>query len=213
MLYLLALSRDLPGWMRDQDARRWNPRSVRDLQGMVLAVVGLGPIGLEVARLGGHFGMQVIGLRRRPRGDEPCETWGLERLHEALARADAVVLALPLAPETERIFDATAFGRMRRGALFVNVGRGELVDEPSLVDALQAGRIAGAGLDVFAEEPLPEGSPLWALPQVIVTPHSSGTNPGNHHRATQIFLDNLGRYVRGESLRNEVSAPKDSGPN
>jgi phosphoglycerate dehydrogenase-like enzyme len=204
LLYLLALSRDLPAWLDAQRRRAWEPRAFRDLQGLVLGVVGLGPIGLEVARLGAACGMQVIGARRQPRGDEPCETWPLARLDELVARADALVLALPLSDDTRHLLDAARIARMKPGAWLVNVGRGALVEEPALVEALREGRLGGAGLDVFETEPLPPESPLWALPNVLVTPHSSGDTPDNQARASAIFLDNLGRFARGEPLRNEV---------
>ena len=204
MLYLLALSRDLPGWLHDQSRRRWNPREIRDLQGSVLGVVGLGPIGLEVAALGMAFQMNVIGVRRTPRGDEPCETWPLARLPELLERVDHLVLALPLTEETHHLIDESALAKMKPDAILVNVGRGGLVDEAALVDALSRGRLGGAGLDVFDVEPLPEESPLWDLPNVIVTPHSSGTSPGNFFRATDLFLENLRRYRAGEPMQNEV---------
>jgi len=206
ILYLLALSRDLPRWLDEQRRRVWNPRSIRDLQGLVLGVVGLGPIGLEVARLGAALQMRVIGIRRRPRGDEPCETWSLAELPKLLPLADFLVLALPLADGTRHLIDAAALAAMKRSAVLVNVGRGGLVDEPALVAALETGALAGAGLDVFETEPLPESSPLWQLPNVLITPHSSGTSSGNLHRASEIFLDNLRRYVRGEPLVNEVAA-------
>ncbi|MCZ6783087.1 MAG: D-2-hydroxyacid dehydrogenase [Proteobacteria bacterium] len=207
MMYLLAFSRDLRGWLDAQARRVWDARGIRDLQGCTLGVVGLGPIGLEVARLGAAFGMRVRAVRRQPRGDEPCETWPLARLPELLAQSDYVVLALALSDETRGLIDAEALRTMRSEAVLVNIARGEIVDEPALVVALQEGWIAGAALDVFEQEPLPEESPLWSLPNVIVTPHSSGTNPGNQVRATEIFLDNLARYRRGEPLRNEVTPP------
>lgn len=204
MLYLLHLSRDMGGWQRDQAARVWNERDVEDLSGRRIAVVGLGPIGLEVARLALAFGMDVVGLRREPRGDEPCETRSLRELDALLPALDYLVLALPLTAETERLLDARRIALLPARARVVNVGRGRLIEEPALVAALEAGSLAGAALDVFEVEPLPEESPLWTLPNVIVTPHSAGTNPGNQERATEIFLDNLARYVRGEPLRNEV---------
>ena len=205
LLYVLALSRDLRAWVEAQRRREWQPRDVQDLEGRVLGVVGLGPIGTEVARLGAAFGMRVVGVRRTPRGDEPCETWPLGRLDDLLAIVDYLVLALPLTTETRGILDARAMARLRPEAFVVNVGRGELVDEPALVRALQAKRLAGAALDVFAVEPLPPESPLWDMPNVIVTPHSAGQNPGNAVRAVELFLDNLARYMRGNPLHNEVT--------
>ncbi len=205
MLYLLALSRDLPGWLRDQAAHRWNPRDIEDLTGRRLGVIGLGPIGVEVARLGAAFGMQVVGLRRRPRGDEPCETKPLAALDEVLPTLDYAVLALPLTEETRGLLDARRLALLAAYARLVNVGRGELVDERALERALAAGRLAGAGLDVFAEEPLSESSPLWDHPRVVVTPHASGTCPENADRAAAIFLENLARYEAGRPLRNEVA--------
>jgi phosphoglycerate dehydrogenase-like enzyme len=204
MLYILALSRDLRGWIRDQERAIWNERHVVDLQGKLLGVVGVGHIGAEVARLGGAFGMRVIGLRRSPRGDEPCETWPLERLDELLARVDYLVLALPLNDASTRLLSAQRLAMMKPGAFVVNVGRGGLIDEQALVAALERGTLAGAGLDVFEVEPLPAESRLWQLANVIITPHSSGTNPGNNERACQIFLANLTRYQAGEPLRNQV---------
>lgn len=204
LLYLLALTRDLPAWADAQRRRAWEPHDVTDLAGLRLGVVGLGPIGLEVARLGGAFGMRVVGLRRTPAGDEPCETWSLDRLHELLPRVDALVLALPLAPETRRLVGERELALLPRGALFVNVGRGEVVDEAALVRALESGHLGGAGLDVFEQEPLPPESPLWSLPRVIVTPHASGTSASSRRGACEIFVENVARYVRGEPLRNEV---------
>jgi len=204
LLYLLALSRDLPGWLADQQAHRWRTRSIHDLTGDLLGVVGLGPIGLEVARLGLALGMRVVGVRRHPRGDEICETWSLDRLPELLTELDHLVLALPLTPETHHLLGRQALSLLKPTATLVNVGRGAVVDETELVRALQEGRLAGAGLDVFEQEPLPAQSPLWDLPNVIVTPHSSGTNPGNEERAAHLFLENLRRFEAGRSLRNEV---------
>ena len=204
MLYLLALTRNLPGWLADQARRHWNPRDIGDLQGWTLGVVGLGPIGLEVARLGAAFRMRVVGVRRRPSGDEPCETRALADLHELLPELDALVLAIPLSDQTRRLIDREALAALKPGCLIVNIGRGELIDESALAEALETGRVGGAGLDVFAAEPLPDESPLWRMPNVIVTPHSSGTTPGNFHRASEIFVENLQRYVRGEPMRNEV---------
>lgn len=204
VLYLLALSRDLRRWTQAQQRAAWEPHDVVDLQGQTLAVVGMGPIGREVARLGAALRMRVLGMTRSPKGDEPCETWPLSRLFELLPAVDWLVLALPLTEETRSLLSAEAIGRIKPGACVLNVGRGEVVDEPALVKALESGALGGAGLDVFAVEPLPPESPLWRLPNVIVTPHSSGTTPANEPRATSIFLENLRRWRSGAALVNEA---------
>jgi phosphoglycerate dehydrogenase-like enzyme len=203
-LFLLAFSRDLRRWLDAQERRAWEPRPVGDLQGQVLGVVGLGPIGLEMARLGLALRMRVIGVRRTPRGDEPCETLPLSRLHELLAVADALVLAAPLTEETRGLIGAAELAQLKPDAVLVNVARGALVDEAALLAALEAGRLAGAYLDVFEQEPLPQTSRLWSLPNVFVTPHASGQTAGNDERAAAIFIENLARYHRGEALLNEV---------
>lgn len=204
MMYLLALTRDLPRWLRDQAEHRWETRAFRELDGLTMGVVGMGPIGAEVARLGSAFGMRSIGMRRTVSGDEPCETWTLDRLHELAGEVDVFVLALPLTDDTRGLIDATVFDAMRPGTLFVNVGRGEVVDEPALVDALRSGHLGGAGLDVFAVEPLEPGHPLWDMPNVIITPHSSGVTTRSHERADDIFCENLARRTAGQPLRNTV---------
>ena len=206
-MYLLALSRDFPAWIDAQRRKTWERHENQELQDKVLGIVGMGHIGAEVAKLGAALDMRVIGMRRTPRGDEPCETWPNTRLHDLLQITDYLVLAMALNDESEHTLNADTLAQLRPEAYVINVGRGPLIDEPALIAALQEGRIAGAALDVFEEEPLPAESPLWGLPNVIVTPHNSGGTPGNFVRATEIFLDNLGRYVRGEPLRNEMPSP------
>ena len=129
----------------------------------------------------------------------------MSELHQVLGRADWVASALPLTPDTRHVFDAGAFAAMRTGARFINVGRGELVDEDALVAALRAGHLAGAGLDVFATEPLPADSPLWEMDNVIVTPHNSGSSTTSNQRSEAIFLDNLERWANGTPLNNLVN--------
>jgi phosphoglycerate dehydrogenase-like enzyme len=202
MLYLLGLSRDLPRLMREQTARRWDPRPSTDLAGLRLGIVGLGAIGSEVARLASAFEMEVTGIRRRVVGDEPCRTWTDDRLPDLLRWADVIAVTAPLTDATRGLFDAVAFATMRPGSWFVNVGRGEIVDEPALIDALASGHLGGAGLDVFVTEPLPSTSPLWAMPNVIITPHSSGVTKRSHRRSVDIFIDNFGRHTRDEPLLN-----------
>ncbi len=203
MLYLLGLSRDIRGVLRDQAAHVWNPRPFDDLDGKTIGVVGMGPIAREVIGLATAFGMRPIGMRRAVLGDEPCETWTLDRLPELAASVDVLAVALPLTDDTRGIISAAVIEAMRPGAVFVNVGRGDLVDEPALIAALTHGRLGGAGLDVFATEPLPSDSPLWDLPNVIMTPHNSANTGSSGVAAAEIFLANLARYVSGEPLHNE----------
>ncbi len=202
MLFLLALGNDLPRLIRAQAANRWEPASAQDLHGLRLGIIGLGEIGAEVARLGQAFGMDVTGLRRRVRGDEICETWPNERLGDLLGQCDAIVISAPLTDSTRGLFDADAFASMPTGSWFVNVGRGEIVDESALIDALTSGHLGGAGLDVFATEPLPIDSPLWQLPNVIITPHTAGSTEWARRRTVTQFLENLRRFVTGEPLAN-----------
>jgi phosphoglycerate dehydrogenase-like enzyme len=206
MMYLLALSRGLPAWMRAQQAHEWSPAPYSDLSGRRIAVVGAGPIGLEVVRLATAFGMDPVLVRRAAVGGEPCAVRPLAELRTVLAEADVVVVALPLTAETRGLFDGAAFDAMRGGALFVNVGRGELVDQAAMTDALRSGRLGGAGLDVFDPEPLLPDDALWDLPNVIISPHNSGTSDATTARVNEIFLDNLARFHAGTALRNEVGA-------
>jgi D-2-hydroxyacid dehydrogenase (NADP+) len=203
MLYLLGLSRDIRGLLRDQAAHVWAYRPFEDIDGQTIGVVGMGPIAREVIGMASVLGMRPIGMRRAVVGDEPCETWTLDRLTELAAVADALVVALPLTDDTRGIISASVIRAMRPSAVFVNVGRGDLVDEPALIDALASGRLGGAGLDVFVTEPLPDDSPLWDLPNVIITPHSSATTTATFEGAAEMFVANLARYVRGEPLQNE----------
>jgi phosphoglycerate dehydrogenase-like enzyme len=205
MLYLLALSRDLPRWLRAQAAHEWSPVAFRELDGQRIVVVGYGPIGQEVVRLAQAFRMHPVIVRRAALGDEPCPVRHLDDLVEVVRDADAVVIALPLTEATRAVVSAEVIAAMADHAVFVNVGRGELVDQDALTDALAAGRLGGAGLDVFDPEPLPADDRLWDLPNVIISPHSSGTTDGTERRVAEIFLDNLARFVRDEPLRNEVT--------
>jgi D-2-hydroxyacid dehydrogenase (NADP+) len=206
MMYLLALGRGLPRLGRAQAERRWDSQVIRDLAGMRLGIVGFGAIGAAIANLADAFDMETIGLRRTTRGDERRQIWGPDRFDELLGWADAIVVAAPLNGETRGLFDERAFTTMRPGSWFINVGRGEIVDEPALIAALDSDHIAGAGLDVFATEPLPADSPLWILPNVIITPHSSARTARTDQRAIEIFYENLRRRTAGDDLVNLTSA-------
>ena len=205
VLYMLALSRNVRAWFQHQEKHEWARHEFAELDGARLAVIGMGPIGIEIARLGVALNMNVEAIRRTPTGNEPCPTFSFDQLHGVLARADWVAVALPLTDNTRQIFNAETFAIMKPGACFINVGRGELVDEESLVAALQSGHLAGAALDVFATEPLPTNSPLWDMDNVIITPHSSSASAQSGLRSEDIFLKNLARYVAGEPMLNEVN--------
>lgn len=205
MMMILGLSRDGPAWMRAQQQHLWAPHVGEEVDGANLAVIGMGPIGEETARLGIALGMNVVGCRRAISGNEPCATRTWDALAELLAWADYIVLALPLTNDTRHLIGAAELASMKPTTRLINVGRGGLVDEPALIDALGSGRLAGAGLDVFATEPLQADSPLWDMPNVIITPHNSGATALANHRGAQIFIDNMSRFVRGDALRNEVT--------
>jgi phosphoglycerate dehydrogenase-like enzyme len=166
----------------------------------------VGHIGGEVARLAKACGMRTIGCRRSPRRPRHVdELVPPERLHGLLARSDFVVLALPLSAQTDGLIGARELAAMRSDAWLINVSRGQVIDEGALVRALQARSIAGACLDVFHQEPLPEDHALWSLPNVVITPHNSGFSPLNMERATDIYVENLSRFVAGRPLRNRIA--------
>ncbi len=208
-MYLLALSRDLPRWTRHQQQRTWDNRPFAELIGQRLLVLGWGPIGQHTARLATALGMEVEIARRRASGDEPHPVHRLSALGDALGRADWVVLALPLTSDTRHLIGPAEFAALRPGARLINVGRGDLVDEPALIEALRSGRLAGAALDVFATEPLPPDSPLWAMEQVIITPHGAGQTDHTEQAAQELFVENLARYVAGTPLLHEVASAAD----
>ena len=208
---LLALARGFPRWLLAQRRREWKPerkQPPRDLRGQTVLVLGLGRIGTEVARLARVLGLQVIGMRRGPRRpqDPVDELYPPAALHSLLPRCDWLFIACPLTPETRGLIDAGLIAALPRGARIINIARGEIVSEQALIAALRSGHLAGAYLDVFETEPLPPDSPLWDMPNVLVTPHNSAAAAGNDERVLAIFLENLGRWQRGEPLVNEVAA-------
>jgi glyoxylate/hydroxypyruvate reductase A len=193
--------------VRAQEARHWERHSGEEVRGKTVCVVGLGSIGLEVARVVRTLDARVVGTVRALRGrtaaaldvDRLEPTEGLDEL---LPEADVVVIATPDTPETTGLLDARRIAAMKEGAVLVNVGRGGVVDEDALIEALRSGRLAGAALDVFRQEPLPADSPLWSLPNVFVSPHTAANVAEENARIVDIFCDNVRRYLAGEPLRN-----------
>jgi phosphoglycerate dehydrogenase-like enzyme len=227
LLMILAVSRHLPELFELQHERTWQPLEGRELRELTIGIIGYGSLGRAVASLASAFGARVIAMRRRPSGVEaaaaappdaaqaddgegfPFEPRvdrivGPDGLHEVLAASDVVVLAAPLTAETENLIDEAAIASMQRDAWIINVARGRLIDDTALIRALRDNRIGGAALDAFRDEPLPQSSPYWSLPNVIVTPHTAWSSARVLDRSIDLFCDNLVRFSRGEQLRNVV---------
>ena len=213
MALMLALSRRLPEARDNQNKRIWRgmmgdlSQREDELGGKTLLVVGLGDIGGRLAGLAKAFDMRVIGLRRHPAlGNGAADAvYPMDELDSLLPDADFVTLTCPLTAETEHLIDAEALSRMKPTAYLVNVARGRVVDEAALVETLTTRRIAGAGIDVTAEEPLMPSSPLWGMEHVLITPHTAGETRRYEDNVIEILLDNLGRLWRGEAqLRNQI---------
>jgi phosphoglycerate dehydrogenase-like enzyme len=202
--WCLAVTQRMQTYRAAQRERRWRADVIPErLAGKTLVIVGLGDIGRAVARAARGLGMRVVGVSRagRPLRDA-ARVYRLRDLGRALAEGDFVVLVLPLTPATRGLIGAAALARMRGSAWLLNIGRGAVVDEDALVTALRERRIAGAVLDVFAQEPLPADHPLWALDNVVITPHISG--PSTAPEIAPVFNDNLGRWLAGRPLRHVV---------
>jgi phosphoglycerate dehydrogenase-like enzyme len=190
---ILALTKGLPVLEADKRERRWRHYPVDEVRGTTVLIAGLGEIGREVARLAEAFGMRVLSTRRNE-GD----------LDELLPHADSVVITLPLTAETRGLFHRARIERMKEGAILVNIGRGAVVDELALIDALRSGHLRGAALDVYATEPLPSDSPLWELDNVILSPHTAAQSVHENERIVELFAENLRRYLAGEELRSRI---------
>ena len=208
---VLAHSRGMPRWIAAQQRRQWEPAPLRewpvDLEGQTMVVVGMGPIGREIARLSKFFGLKVVAVRRQATELPPnCdEVHGPESLSALAPRTDWLVVAAPLTDETRGLVGDGILRLLPVHAKVINVGRGEIVDEVALAARLQAGQLGGAYLDVFAHEPLSASSPLWDIPNVIVSPHSAALSKGNVGRQFGYFLSNLDAMLAGAPMRNVVS--------
>lgn len=203
---ILLFAKDLHTTLVLQQRRRWHHRESEMVAGARLLVVGAGSIGRTIARLAGRAGMVVEGIARSERADDPDfdHVRPTGQLRERLAAADFVVIAAPLTNETRSMFGAEEFAAMRKGARLINVGRGAIVDDAALLEALGAGRLAGVALDVFDEEPLPSDHPFWRLPNVVVSPHMSGDFAGWQQTLGALFVENFQRWQRGDELLNVV---------
>lgn len=198
-LLMLALNRNLSANLKNQESKHWERWPTKLLYKKEIGILGVGTIGKELARICKSFGMIVHGLTTTGREiewvDHPYNSAGL---NELLTKVDYLVNILPATPKTRKVFGKEQFAAMKQTAYFISVGRGSTVDEEALIQALQNGEIAGAGLDVFAEEPLPEGSPLWHMANVIVTPHIGGMSDIYPDQVLPNIKENISRYLAGE---------------
>jgi len=205
---VIELYKNFPQLAELQQRHDWTTRFGRLLRGSTVAIVGLGAIGQAVADRLKPFGVQVLAIRRswQPGMTAPSvdELFGPSSLHAVLARSDVVVLAAAGTPETADLIDQAAIEAMKPGAIFVNVARGNMVDENALGDALRTGHLAGAATDVAREEPLPADNPLWEVPNLLISPHSSTSQDRYFEMIFELFVDNVSRYVSGQPLRNQV---------
>ncbi|MFL5925360.1 MAG: D-2-hydroxyacid dehydrogenase [Gaiellaceae bacterium] len=207
LLAMLMFGKNTLHLTRQQREHRWERHADEEVRGKVVCVVGLGKIGREIARLARALDARVVGVVRET-GGRTAEELGIDEvvdadaLDDVLPRADFVVLATPHTYETHRLLDARRLALLRSSAVLVNVARGDVVDEPALVDALRAGRLRGAALDVFEQEPLPPESPLWDLPNVFVSPHSASTVAAENGRIVELFCRNLRAYLDGAPMAN-----------
>jgi phosphoglycerate dehydrogenase-like enzyme len=205
---MLAEARQLPASIRDQAmTHAWNTPPTREasflLKDQTVLLVGYGAIAKWLAELLAPFGLRVVGFRRRPRGDEPTRVRPVAELDDWLPRADWVIDILPAASDTAGFFDGARFSAMKPGAAFMNIGRGSTVDQSALHAALR-GHLRAAYLDVTTPEPLPPEHPLWSAPNCIITPHVAGGHGDEYDRLVALFLANLDRFVRGQSLTGRV---------
>lgn len=204
---IIALAKGFPQAVRRQGRHEWLRYTPEDIEGKIVCVIGAGKIGTAIAERCRAMGMRVIGVRRTSPVEEsdagPFErVVGQGGLAEALSVSDYVVLCTPRTPETVGMIGVEEFAAMKERARFINVARGDLVDEGALIAALESGRVGGAYLDVFATEPLPDESPLWDMESVLITGHSGAGSADRDERVVEIFLENLGRYLDGQPLVN-----------
>lgn len=207
LMLMLMLSRDAPRWARAQQRHEWERRTHGELAGARLGIIGYGNSGEDLARKALACHMQVSALRRQGSAAHDGEVrilHGEAGLRELLRTSDMLVVTAPLTEATAGMIGAEQIALLPQGACVVVISRGGIVDETALVDALRSGHLGGAGIDAHAVEPLPAESPLWDAPGAIVTPHNAATTPGTAERGRAIMLENVGRWVRGEELRNVV---------
>lgn len=204
---MLYFAKRMPRVLADQRRHHWERFAARTIRGATLGVVGLGAVGREIVRLARTVGVRVVATRRTAGHTDWAEPdvdalYPPDRLLDLLAQSDYVALIVPHTPETGGLIGTREFQVMKRGAILISISRGSVVDEPAMIEALRSGHLGGAALDVFAAEPLAADSPLWDMPNVLVTPHSMSTAIGENDLIVDLFCDNLRRFLAGQPLRN-----------
>lgn len=197
---MLAFTRKIHINIRNQAAHEWcSEGSLSEVHGKTIGIIGVGSIGEEISRLAKAFGMRVLGCRRSGKSSTIVDTmFDMHGLKEMISECDYIVNALPSTKETYRLIGTEEFKSMKPNAFYINIGRGETTDTDALVQALKEKQIAGAGLDVFEQEPLPKEHPLWNFENVIITPHNSGATDFYESRAMDIFIENFKQYLKGK---------------
>ena len=213
LMSMLICSKKLLHIQHEQTRKHWERYAATDLAGRTLGIIGVGAVGQEVARSARALRMHVIGVEQQTEGIEPTslhlnELYPSDQLHEVLERLEFLVLAAPHTPTTEKMMGKTELNLLPKGAVLINIGRGALIDEKALIEALSSGHLGSAFLDVFEEEPLPPQSPLWEMPNVLVSSHSASTSDRENRRITDLFCENLRRFLSGETLLNILDTEK-----
>lgn len=213
LMVMIMFRKNLFRVIKDQSNKHWERAAGRDLEGSTVVIVGLGAVGSEIARVCKALRMKVIGVGRTRNPLESAtspldEFLPVKDLNKVLPRADNLVLIAPHTPESEKLIGAKELALMPRGAILINIARGPLIDEAALIDALAAGHLGGAGLDVFEKEPLPRESPFWEMPNVLVSPHSASTSNQENRRIIDLFCENLKRFLSGQPLINVLDVER-----
>lgn len=213
MMVMLMFHKGVPRILKDQQNKHWERYAGTDLSGRTLVILGLGSVGQRTAQLAKAFGMHVIGIKRSTVGQAASELsvdelYDQSHLDDVLPRAEHLVIITPHTPETEGLLGQAQMALLPKGCTFINIGRGAVVDEQALIAALASGQIGAAGLDVFMVEPLPENSPLWNMPNVLISPHSASTSDRENSRITDLFIANIKRFLNNEPLLNVLDTQK-----
>lgn len=205
---IFYFAKDIPRLLKQKEERRWDRYCMEDIGGKTMGIVGYGDIGRACAKLAKAYNMNVIGTRKRPQlsiSDNLIDKiYGMEDLSKVVSLSDYLVIATPLTDETYQLINETTFSYSKKNQIVINIGRGPVIDEDALIAALQSGLLKGAALDVFMTEPLPSNSPLWELPNVLISPHNADMTKDFRHKSVRYFCDSCARFINGYDFANKV---------